>query len=295
MWSKEPVIPPEELPPQQRHSRFSLNVTGMRIHELAVQHWLNKRFLLAEGFPMPVIFTKPMSAYADFKQIWAMTDNNPFAYLLLAKNPDGSPMYQPHPMPPPYPMLTVNRVRWSFAPSRNLGSHWNRHAGWATVAKDVKRKDLGTAKEQRMPQAWDYRLQLDHYCRRADQQAHFIQELTLGWYPSASIPNTWIKAVYPSYIGHHLVRVVQDGDITDATEEEPVEGYRVFRTTVNLLVEGWHMDPDQLYVNTFWTEVDRLKAVSPGALSEVYTVYKTDLRGTDDNSIVNAAHHMPPK
>ena len=298
MWSEQFVIPPEELSAQAtpKHSRFDAGITNMRVHELAVMRWLNHRFLVADGYPMPVLFTKPMSAYSDFRKLWSQ-DGGPFAYLLQAKDKEGRPLYQPHPTAPAYPLLTVNRKSWKFAPQRNFGSQWFRHAGWATAAKDVKKNDLGTAREQRMPQAWDYSIQVDHYATRPDQQAHFIQELLLGWFPSAATPNTWIKAVYPSIFGRKLIRVLLDGDVTDSTEEEPAEGYRVYRTTVNLIVEGWVPDPDFIYVNTFWKEAERAVAISPTELEQVFSPEVTqvqDLRSTENNGVFNTATGMPP-
>jgi hypothetical protein len=193
--------------------------------------------------------------------------------------------------------LTINRLSWKFDPQRNFGSQWNRNAGWPTVASNVKKNDLGVVREQRMPQAWDYRLQIDHYATRPDQQAHFIQELQLGWFPSASIPNTWIKAVYPNIFGKKLVRIVLDGDITDSTEEEPVDSYRVYRTTVNIIVQGWVPDPDFLYINAFWVQAENVQAISPQQLNEAFNADVTqteDLRSTEENGIFNSAPNMPP-
>jgi hypothetical protein len=298
VWSNHFVIPPEELSANAtpKHSRFDANISSMRVHELAVMRWLNQRFLVADGYPMPVLFSKPMSAFSDFRQLWQQ-DNGPFAYLLQAKDKEGRPLYQPHPSPPIYPLLTINRKSWKFAPQRNFGSQWKRHAGWPTVSNDVKKKDLGTAREQRMPQGWDYSITIDHYATRPDQQAHFIQELQLGWFPSASVPNTWIKAVYPDIFGKKLIRVLLEGDITDSTEEEPVDNYRVYRTTVNLIVEGWVPDPDFIYVNTFWVEAEKATAISPADLEAAFNPEVTqmkDLRDTENNGIFNTATGMPP-
>jgi hypothetical protein len=297
MWSKQYVIPPEELSRNAtpRHSRFDATVTSMRVHELAVMHWLNERFLVADGYPMPVLFSKPMSAYSDFRKLWSQK-GGPFEYLLNAKDKEGRPLYQPHPSPPIYPLLTINRIGWKFDPQRNFGSQWFRHAGWVTVEKNATKRNLAVVREQRMPQAWDYRLQVDHYAMRPDQQAHFIQELQLGWFQSASVPNTWIKAVYPNIFGKKLIRVIQDGDITDSTEEEPADNYRVYRTTVNLTVQGWVPDPDFIYVNSFWVEAERATAISPDQLNEVFSpeVSKTeDLRSTENNDVFNSATGMP--
>ena len=219
---------------------------------------------------MPVIFTKPMAAYADFTELWRQP-NGVFSYLLNLKDSEGRPLYQPHPSPPIYPLLTVNRKSWGLAQQRNFGSQWNRRVCWPTVSSTVKLSDLATVRQSRMPQAWDYHLQLDHYATTPAGQAHFIQELQLGFFPSASVLNTWIKAVYPgTIIGTHLIRVVLDGDLQDATEEEPQSGVMIYRTTANLIVEGWVPDPDYLDIPAFWTQAETIKAVSPSSLEEAY-------------------------
>jgi hypothetical protein len=296
MWQKQFVQPPEDLPPQDRHDRFDSEISGMRVHELAVQRWLNHRFLVAAGYPMPVLFTKPMSAYADFRQYWQQSGpSNPFAYLLQAKDKQGKPLYQPHPAAPAYPLLTINRLSWKFAPQRNFGYDWFRHGGWLSVSKDVTRQELGEVRQTRMPQAWDYRLQIDHYCVRPDSQANFIQELQQGFFPSASVPNTWIKAAFPGILGLKLVRVLLDGDINDATEEEPVDGYRVFRTTINVIVEGWLTDPDYLVVPALWKVVGNVQAVPPDTLGQLYseTVVAQVTKEQEENGIFNTAPNMP--
>jgi hypothetical protein len=285
-------IPPDALPPQPVHDRFDKHVSGMRIHEIAVQRWLNKRFIHQAGFPMAVIFSKPMSAFADFRKEWSDT-SGPYAYLTQAKDKEGKPLFQPYPGPVPYPLISVNRSGWSFAPQRNFGSQWYRHAGWVDPSKDMTKFKLAVVREQRMPQAWDYHFQIDHYCLRADQQAHFIQELQLGFFPSAAAPNTWIKAVYPDIFGKRLIRVVLDGDITDNTEVEPQEGYRVYRTTINLLIEGWTFEPDFTYVNAFWKQIDQVVAINPAKILAVYEG-PADQRPTEENGIFNNAPNMPP-
>lgn len=297
MWTDATIVPPEELPQQQRVSRFDIAITSMRVHELGVQRWLNQRFLVAEGYPMPVLFTKPMSAYADFKQHWS-APNSVFSYLLEAKDREGRPLYQPHPAAPSYPLLTVNRQSWQYSAARSFSSHWWRHAGWPTVSSNVKLRDLGQVYQSRMPQAWDYRLQLDHYANRPDGQAYFIHELQQGFFPSAGSPNTWIRMVYPGVSGAKLVRVVLDGDIQDLTEEDPADNRRIYRTTVTLVVEGWVPDPNYLNVPAFWTMATNATAVAPAELEANYQILlQQDLRpltGTGENGIVNSATNTPP-
>jgi hypothetical protein len=302
VWSDALTIPPEEVKFASKDTKFDLSAASMRIHELALQHWLNDKFLIAEGAPVPLIFTKPMSAFADFRQIWSQENGGPFSYLSKLKDSEGRPLYQPHPAPPLFPLLTVNRKSWTFNSTRSFSMQRWRHIGWPTVTSDVKLKDLGYAYQSFMPQAWDYNIQLDHYAVRPDTQAFFIQHLQQSFFPSASVPQFWMTAAYPGVYGLRKVRVELDGDITDATEEEPVNGYRVYRTTVNLKIEGWVPEIDYLPVPTFWSISLGAKAVSPEELlmnyqsiAETSVTVAQDLRSVEDNGIIeNRLDSLPP-
>ena len=76
----------------------SLTGTSMRYHELALQRWLNRVFQVREGYAIPVVFTSPMDAFSQFRQLWSR-DNNPFNYLLDLKDANGTPLYEPFPSP----------------------------------------------------------------------------------------------------------------------------------------------------------------------------------------------------
>lgn len=145
-----------------------------------------------------------------------------------------------------------------------------------------------------MPQAWDFAFQLDHYATRPDTQAHFIHMLQLGWFSSASQPSTWIKAVYPGLFGKKLIFVAQEGEIQDLSEEDPSSNYMVYRTTVNLRVEGWVPDPDLWVVPAFWHLANSAEAINPTELEAIYTSDPVDLRPYADNDVVNSAIGMPP-
>ena len=66
-------------------SRQDPELTGMRVHELALARWLHQNFQTRPGYPTPVVFATPMDAFAEFDRLFASA-NNPFAYLLKDVN-----------------------------------------------------------------------------------------------------------------------------------------------------------------------------------------------------------------
>jgi hypothetical protein len=211
-----------------------------------------------------------MSAFSDFTQIWK-SDQNIFKYLLDAKDSAGTPLYQPQPAVPRMPLITVNRRTWRYDSQRSFSLHMNRFVGWPTTTSANKSEnDIGYSYEAYMPSAWNYSVQIDHYAMRPDGQAYFINQLQQCFFPSASVPQFWTPAVYPGVYGLKNIRVFLEGDITDSTEEEPAEGYRVYRTTLNLVIQGWSYPTDLLPVSTFWTSNLNVLAVSPCELEKAY-------------------------
>jgi hypothetical protein len=229
----------------------------MRIHELALQRFLNKHFSIVEGYPIPVLFTKPMDAFDTFQTIW-QDPNNPFNYLLNAKDSKGTPLYLPFPAPVRLPMITVNRSNWTFAAKRNFGLF-----DW-TVATH---RDTATSKQQCMPVGWDYHLQVDHYCSRPDTQAYFIAQLQRVLQRSGGVPCIWIPCLYPT-IGKQLIKIYLDGDITDSTEEESTDkNFKIYRTTLRFTVEGYWVDADIGNVPLLLKMVLTARAISPTVIA----------------------------
>ena len=219
----------------------SLGATSMRYHELALQRWLNHLFYVREGYPVPVVFATPMDAFSQFTKLWSEA-NNPFQYLLNAKNEDGTPLYEPHPSPVRYPLLSVYRKGFKYRPYQSFSIHQFRHINWPTISDDVDKCKLGNVTTSRMPLAWDYRFQIDHYCLRPDTQAFFVEKLMWEFHRNGGTPQTWMLVDYPAW-GQQLVRVHIDGDIENATPEEPEpDKTQEFRTTVNIVVEGFAVD-----------------------------------------------------
>lgn len=286
----------------------ALASTGLRYHELAMQAWLNKVFLLRWGFPIPVVFTSPMDAFSEFTRLWGM-DRNPFQYLLEAKDDQGTPLYLPFPSPVRYPLLSVYRRNWKLRQSHNFSIHRMRNINWPTVSDNApplygKRQqgtnlelhDLGEVTTSRFPMAIDYRFQVDFYCNRPDTQAYFLRQFwNEFWRTGGPVPQTWALVRYP-VIGAKLVRVYLDGEIESTTPETPEDGKNVeFRITANLVMEGYDIDVDLKYYPTLWTLITRGFPASPGELDAAFTFENqtpeveigTNLRVNQANDTVN--------
>lgn len=243
----------------------SLGGTSMRYHELALQSWLNKLFIVREGYPIPVVFTNPMDAFSHFQNLWA-DENNPFKYLLDAKDENGAPLYQPHPAPVRYPIISVHRKNWRYRTYQNFSQHRFRHINWPTVSDTglpiegvpnvgtgLRKIDLGNVTTSRMPMAWDFRFQVDHFCLRPDTQAFYIEQLMDTFWRTGGTPQTWIQVAYPGW-GKKLVRLFIEGDVESLTPEEPEEGKNVeYRTSYTVVVEGFDVDLRYKIYPAFWT------------------------------------------
>lgn len=284
-----------------------LSSCGMRYHELALQRWLNGLFVVREGYSVPVVFTSPMDAFSYFAQLWSDA-NNPFDYLLNLKDANGTPLYEPHPSPIRYPLISVHRKGWKIRPHQNFSIHRWRHINWPTVASagterygpqaqgwDVTKCGLGNVTTSRMPMAWDYRFQLDHFCNRPDTQAFFVEQLMQEfWRTGGTIPQTWISVPYPGW-GNRRIRLYLDGDIENLTPEEPEAGKNVeFRTSFTVVVEGFDVDLRYEIYPALWNVVMRFGPVSPTQLEDCFNFTRTtDLRVACDNPSIDIRPNVP--
>lgn len=245
----------------------------MRLHELALQKWLNDTFDVVDGYPVPVVFSTPMDAYAEFTRLWK-EDNNPFQYLLNAVDDDGNKVYQPYPANARYPVISVTRGGWIPRIQQSYGLHVNRK-GWVTTGKDVTMSEVGTAVVRNMPVAWDYRYQIDHFCTRPDTQARFVHQAMRRFQNSGGIMQSWLRVLYPLPYGPQTIRLYLDGSIEDASEAEPGDGPRIYRTTLRLIIEGYYADLDYQEVPTFWSLVLSNGTANVADLTRAY-VYNTE-------------------
>jgi len=256
----------------------------MRYHELALQRWLNKIFLLRWGVPVPVVFTTPMDAFSLFNKLWSEA-NNPFKYLLDVKDECGNPVYQPHPQPVRYPIISVYRKGWHFRNSHNFSIHRMRWINYPTVSDaaelhesgthqqgvDLTRCNLAEVTTSRFPMAFDYRFQVDHFCNRPDTQAFFTSQLFREfWRTGGPQLQTWIKVSYPGF-GDKLIRLYIDGDIQNMTPEEPEQDKNVeFRTSFTVVVEGYDLDLNYRIYPALWYLIMREGTAPPEALNDAF-------------------------
>ena len=278
----------------------------MRYHELAIQLWLNQLFFVRSGYSIPVVFSSPMDAFSSFQQLWQQEDN-PFAYLLNAKDENGAPLYEPYPSPIRYPIMSVYRKGWKYRIYQNFSIHRWRQINWPTVSDtgsaiygpnqtgtDLFRRDLGNVTTSRFPMAWDYRFQIDHFCNRPDTQAFFVEQLMQEFWRTGSVPQTWIRVNYPGW-GQRLVRLYIDGDIESLTPEEPEDGKMVeFRTSFTVVVEGFDVDLNFQIVPALWTLVYTQNSIDPATLQDVF-LSSTDLRVRDANPTLLSRANVPPR
>lgn len=260
-------------------------LTGIRYHELALQRWLYANFHVKEGYPVPLVIATPMDAFGHFANLWASQANNPFKYLLDAKDDDGTPLYEPDPSPPRYPLFSAYRKGWEFRAEQNYSFHRWRNLSWTTddKAEGIGREHLGTATTAKMPMAWNFKFQLDFFCLRPDTLALFVHHLMRKLYRGGGNPQTWVMVAYPFY-GRMLCRMTLDGPIGYVTPEQPNQGEHVeFRTSVNLTIEGWEPDINIKEVPTFWYQVLNATTPSVATPEELDTIYAltTDLRNPD--------------
>jgi len=246
----------------------------MRVHELALQRWLNRVFLLKEGFPVPVVFSPPMDAFSHFTELWRMPkDQNPFGYLLDLKDDNGKPLYMPFPAPPLYPIISVKRRGWSYRPEQSFAYRYWRRLSLPTISSDVELNDLATTAQAKMPAAWSFKFQIDHYAMQPMTQALFIEALLRRGFPdAATVPQCWIEAVYPGYFGKKLIRMTLDGDIQDITTNQPEDGKHVeYRTSFNVTVEGYSVPSTVVSAPVLWKIVFANSTLSPEQLESVFT------------------------
>ena len=279
----------------------------MRYHELALQYWLNSLFVVREGYPVPVVFSSPMDAFSYFQQLWSDA-NNPFQYLFDLKDERGTPLYEPHPSPVRYPIISAYRKGWKYRNYQNFSIHRWRHLNWPTVANagterygpqadgwDITKCQLGNVTTSRMPMAWDYRFQIDHFCNRPDTQAFFIEQLMQEfWRTGGPVPQTWITVPYPGW-GNRRVRLYLDGDIESLTPEEPESGKNVeFRTSFTLVIEGFDVDLRYQIYPALWNLVFRFGPVAPIELNDCFNFTKTvDVRVSGSNTTLDSRPNVP--
>lgn len=282
---REPIIDGPESTPNSM-------ITPMRIHEMAIMNWCNSHFFVRDGYPVPVIFSKPMDAFSHFQDLWKSSEN-PFRYLLDVKDEKGTPLYEPYPSPPRYPLISVNRRRESFRPSGNFSTHRQRTVSWPTVSDGTDRQDLGSVRVRNRPMGINFHLDVSFWCLRPDTQALFMQRVWGCFWRSGGAPQTWIPVSFPTEEGTIQVRMVMEGDLTDATPDDPGVEQVKYQTSFGLRIEGWQVDMRDLVLPTLWKVMTNVNyEVSPGVLATVYSKTE-DLRDSCSNPNILTRESSP--
>lgn len=271
------------------------NLTPMRIHELAIQWWCHNHFFVRDGYPVPVIFSKPMDAFADFKAQWGKGQENPYAYLLDPKlvDKEGTPLYEPYPSPARYPLISITRRRQAYRNYGTFSIHRARHISWPTTSKDVHRQDLGNVRVRNRPLGVNFHLDISFFCLRPDTQALFMQNVWACFWRNGAQPQTWIRAAYPTEEGKLMVRMCLESDLNDATEEDRGGKQIIYQTTFSVRVEGYQMDLANRIVPALWEITKNLNAVlSPTQLETIMSVTE-DLRDVEENAILDQRPGIP--
>jgi len=273
--------------------RFSLEVTDRRVHDVAIQRWFNKKFLLREGVPCPVIFAGLMDAYAQFNRL-QKGPNNPYAYLKELKEYPGL-----EPAPLRFPLISVEWKSMRYRPEQSLATRVNRRVYYPTVSKDVKLQDLGTVAQARYPSAYTFIYQIEFLCARPDTQASFARQLTRCFrVMSAGTPQTFIPVVWPGYFGAAAERLVLTSTIDNMTEHAPTDTEQQFRLSFTLELEGWAIDPDITVAPTFWYISVGENVLSPDDVDRYYDFHGVqvayDMRTPPLENAVLIHRNLPP-
>ena len=297
---------PEEvnIPSVRSSTTYAENsyvLSPTRIHEAALQAWL-RRFVVTEGYPVPVVFATPMTAFAEYTRLWE-GENNPFGYLTQLKDVKGNPLY-PYPAPVRLPLINVKPLPYKQRPGQSYSVHTVRRQDLWTVSKDVLQRDLGNVSQGQFPSAWDFRFQLDHFCKRPDTQAQFVAAVMKAFHLMTGAGSyTWLHVAYPGWFsGHPLCRLLLDGEIEATQEEDQVDHTYVFRTTFTLSIEGYVPDLDVRTVPALWFLTERVGTVSQEQLQTIYPLlgpdvlaHTQDLREHNENVVFTALTDLPPE
>lgn len=309
---KNLLLPRELLPQTQKHG-IDTSITGMRVHELAIQNYLYKHFVVAEGYPVPVVFASPMDAYAAANTLWQAKEeeNNPFQYLRALKDENGKAAY-PYPDNIRYPIISVKRMGWTPDIQRSWGIHKWRKAWYPSIVGELQEKetiiessgtivqhDLAHVAQVRMPTGWNYKFQIDHFCKYPETQAWFVDSVMRSFPFAGGSMQTWIPVMYPTFYGAELraIRLYLEGNIETPSLFEPEDGQVEFRTSFNIVLEGYSPDRDVELHPVLWTIASSICPLCPGELKELFdgpcVEEEADLREPMANRVFNEKQDLP--
>jgi hypothetical protein len=281
-----------------------LEFTSVRIHELALQRWLYKAFPLQDGgYPTPVVFATPRDAHAEFSRLFK-AGNNPFAYLLQVKDAHGRPIYNPHPSNVFYPLISVKRLDWQYRANQSSSYHRNRRVYYPTAdqnASAVRLNDIALAASVQYPSAWDFRFQVEYFCKTPQTQAVFVNRLQRKLWISGGVPQTFIVARYPFPHGPQYLRMYLEGGIQSVTQEGDNENNQEMRVSFNLCIEGYAVDFRTVFNPVVW-QIGLAKEKTPIPPDELdrYFDFNATYAGLDDirvdqqNPAIESRKGLPP-
>lgn len=218
------------------------NESSVRLHDLAIQAWCNRAFVIQSGYPVPVVFGSPMDATANFSELWKRSEN-PFTYLLDLKDSAGRPLYQPYPANICYPLISIQKRRWTFNPNRNYSTHRFRKLANLSNDSTQANDDRGTWKQRNMPMGIDFHYQVDYFSMRPDSQAVMVGQIFSQFWRQGGGPRTWVPVPYNPEFGSRYVHMELNGDVQNMTKDEPGNDSHVeYRLTFNLVLQGWMTD-----------------------------------------------------
>lgn len=281
------LLPVTFAAPSENH-----HLSGMRVHELALLNFLNRTFLVTEGYPVPVVFATPTDAFSKFKDLFGRTDG-PFSYILDLVQADGAE-HRPHIGEVFYPLISVERKSWAPRIEQSYGLRRFRPAYYVSVSGSVTRRELANTVGSYMPTGWNYTWNIEHYCRTPETHAIFIEKLMRAFRWSGGSAQTWIPIVFPGFYGHDhkLVRLYLSGDIQDLSEPTD-QNINEFRTGFTLVMEGYNIDQSREVVPALWTKVTRFQdAVDPNDVQTIFSISE-DLRDTGTNVVFNERTNLP--
>jgi hypothetical protein len=297
-------------PPYSDNKVDVLECTSMRIHELALQRWLNKAFVFKEGYPVPVVFATPRDAHSEFSRLWKQP-SNPFHYLTQLKDANGKPVYQPHPSNVIYPLIGVTRLNWRLRPNQSYGIHMNRRAYYPTVQGNgtvgqvigngsVTRDDLAWTASLTMPVGWDFRFQIDHYCNHPQTQSTFVNQLQRKLRSAGSAAQVWIVAKYPFPHQRQYLRMYLESDIDNVSNDAVNDANQEIRTSFTVCIEGYWMDYVTEFNPVVWEiALAKEKTPVPPDLLDRFFDFNDIYAGVDnirvgqDNPAINSRDGLP--
>ena len=261
----------------------------MRIHELALQKWLSDRFFVAVGFPVPVVFSSPMDAYSQFQNL--LNVDTELRKIYEIKDDNGTPLFMPYPAQTAFPLLSVMRKSWAYRTYQNFSTS-REIVNWPTISPNVSREQLGNVTTRQRPMAWDFKFQIDFHCMRPDTQAMYVERLMRAFLQTSGNPQTWIPVAYPGWGTKNVRMFMESSSIENTTSEEPEDGkVQQFRTTVQVVIEGWSVDIDAKETPALWTLLVGTNAANKNDLESLFSI---DLRIQNDNKVMLARENVPP-